>query len=431
MIDYYNNVYLSRINRFGNNLQERIINRKEYDFHHFVKKSPNRVTVFIQDFQFEGVLQTKTYDEIETIDYFLTYKSIPISNGAILKIRSIKDINEYSYWIIVARDNFTSAGYHRYTVVKLDREIRWITDEGLIFKALAHISGSGSGGTNRRLISSTKIVNESIVYMPNQALTIVMQDNEEIKRGVRINIGGIVWKISGYDNVTNDGVNYVTLEQDYFDESRDEKVHLDSEPSYQDGLADGIYKEKWTFDSDTREEIDENDNKWIQINKNETKPISFYASYFNKETQRDYEVEVEDSTVLKYNFEERSFTGLAEGNTKVIVRLVDSPDIEGIFYFQVLPVESEINTFSVEGAARIKCGIPEVFTSTVPFKLLNNATEDKLVVKDLNKITKNNKELYGLEITASQITKNLVLNFSGNGQTYDKIVNVESPWIGG
>ena len=88
---YYSNVYLRRVNRFGTTLQERIVNKKEYDFHNFVKKSPHKVTVFIDDYSYEGVLQTKEYNEIETIDYFLTYKSIKVPTGSILKILDIKE----------------------------------------------------------------------------------------------------------------------------------------------------------------------------------------------------------------------------------------------------------------------------------------------------------------------------------------------------
>lgn len=431
MINYYNDVYLKRVNRFGTNLQERIINKKEHDFYNFVKKSPNRVTVFIQDYQFEGVLQTKTYNEIETIDYFLTYKTIPITNGSILKIQSINELGKYSYWIVVTKDNFTSAGYNRYTVIRLDREIRWITNEGLIYKALAHISGAGSGGTNRRLTSATKIVNESIVYMPNQVLTVIMQDHEEIKRGTRINIGGQVWKISGFDNITNEGVSYVTLEQDYFDKELDNSKHLDNEPPYQDGFADGQKIERWTFDSSLRETVDESGKKWIELKQDEEVPVTFRASYFDKPTEKDYVVEVNNKSVVKYNKIDRTLTGLiADSETYITIRLVDSPDIEDNFYIRVVPKDSQLDTFSVEGAARLKYGIPTIFESNFPFKL--NSNSDNIIVKDLGQITKNEQQFYQLEITISQIIKNLALNFTAeNGQTYSKIISVESPWIGG
>ena len=429
MNDYFNDVYLWRINRFGTTLQERILNKKEYDFHHFVKKSPNKVTVYIQDYQFEGVLQSKTYNEIETIDYFLTYKTIPIPNGSILKVQSIKDNNSYSYWIVVTKDNFVSAGYNRYTVIKLDREIQWITEEGLIFKALVHISGSGSGGTNHRLISATKITNESVVYMPNQVLTIVMQDHEEVQRGRRITIGNQVWKISGYDNVTNDGVCYVTLEQDYFDKSQDKITAETQEDKFKEDLADSTKIERWNFDTSIREDVIEG-KRWIKIKEGETVPIDFYASYFDKISNAECIIKIQNREIVKYSKSDRTLTGVKVGKTEIEVSLKDTPDIKTIFYIEVLSSSADFDTFSVEGAARLKYGIPSIFTSTIPFEL--ETEKDSIIVKNLGQIVKNEQQLYALEITISELIKNLTLNFiAENDQTYSKDIAVESPWIGG
>jgi hypothetical protein len=423
---YFNEVYLRDLNRYGSNIQERIVNKKEHDFNHFVQKSPNRVTVFIQDFRFEGVLQSKSYNEIETIDYFLTYKTIPIPTGTIIKVRSIQDINDYSYWIIVSKDNFVSAGYDRYTVVKLDREIRWITKDGLIYKALVHISGSGSGGSNKRLISAYKEVENSIVYLPNQILTLVMQDHEEIQRGIRINIKGQVWKISGYDNVTNDGVSYVTLEQDYFDKELDDTRHLDSEPEYQDGIADGEKIDEWTFNSNLREEI-EDDKIVINLTKDEEVPVDFRAYYFNKPSAAALNIEVKDRRILSYK--NRTFKGISKGETEVVVRLQDSPDIKGTFIVRVKD-NGDATQFSVQAPARLKYGIPSLFYSTIPFSL--ESTEEYISVKEKGYFTKNDKQFYGLEITISQIIENLSLKFAAqDNQEFTKIVDVESPWIGG
>ena len=93
----YFDVYLKRVNRYGNNLQERIQGKKEHDFEVFMSKSPNKVTAWnnrigLEEDGYSAVLQTKEYNEIETIDYFLTYKSIKVPTGSILKILDIKEL---------------------------------------------------------------------------------------------------------------------------------------------------------------------------------------------------------------------------------------------------------------------------------------------------------------------------------------------------
>jgi hypothetical protein len=72
-----------------------------------------------------------------------------------------------------------------------------------------------------------------------------------------------------------------------------------------------------------------------------------------------------------------------------------------------------------------------VFTSIIPFKLVS--PETNIIVKNLGQITKNEQQLYGLEITVTEIVKNLGLNFAteDESKTYTKFVDVESPWIGG
>ena len=427
-MSYFKDVYLKRVNRFGTSLQERILNKKEYDFHYFVDRSPNRVAVFIQDYSFEGVLQTKTYNEIETIDYFLTYKSIYIPNGSVLKVQDIQDKDIYSYWIIVAKDNFVSAGYNRYTVVRLDREIRWITDDGYLFKTLAHITGSGSGGTNKRLNSSIKLM-DSIIYKPNQVLTLVVPVHKCIKRGVRIHIGDQVWKISGYDNVTNEGVCYITLEQDYEDEQLDDTKHLPNEPPYEEGIAGGARLERWTFDSNLRETY-ENGQTIINLSLGVPTAVDFRASYFEKPAQAPITVKVTDKTKLRYNKETRELTGLEKGTTSLKVMLQDYPDIEKEFMIEVSD-EGTATDFSVEGAARIKYGIPAIFYSTEEFEIVN--CPDSIIVKDLGWDEENEPRIYRLEITSSQIVKNLDLFFAAKNseEEYTKTISVESPWIGG
>lgn len=427
-MSYFKDVYLKRINRFGTSLQERILNKKEYDFHYFVDRSPNRVAVYIQDYKFEGVLQTKTYDEIETIDYFLTYKSIYIPNGSVLKVQDIKDKNIYSYWIIVAKDNFVSAGYNRYTVIRLDREIRWITDEGYLFKTLAHITGSGSGGTNKRLNSSIKLM-DSVIFKPNQVLTLVVPDHENIKRGVRIHIGDQVWKISGYDNVTNEGVSYITLEQDYHDEQLDDTIHVTPEPPYEEGIAGGMRLERWAFDSNLKETY-EDGKAVINLTLGEPVAVDFRASYFEKTSQAPLEIKVTDKTMLRYNRETRELTGLKKGTTSLKVMLQDYPDISQEFIIEISD-EGTATDFSVEGAARIKYGIPAIFYSKKEFEIIN--CPDNIIVRDLGWDEENEPQFYRLEITSSQIVKNLDLFFSAKetGEEYKKTIQVESPWIGG
>lgn len=433
MSNYYTDVYLRKLNRFGNNLQERIVNKKEYDFHNFVRKSPNKVVVYDQDKKFEGVLQSKTYNEVETVDYFLTYKSIEVPTGTILKVLDINSSN-YSFWIVICKDNFVSAGYDRYTVVKLDREIRWITDEGYIFKALVHISGAGANARDKRVTSSYKISNNGVVYLPNQNLTITMKDNPQIKRGVRININDKIWRISGVENISNDGVCYVTLEQDYEDENRDKSVHLEREPEGSEGIADGYKFNRWDFtcslNNGETEMYNDKEYPLVKIHISEDGiPVDFSSYYFDTKSNSQLDIRIEDDAIVKYK--DRNLYGLKEGKTLLTVTLVDSPDVQKTYLIEVTNQENEY--FSIDSPMRLKmCQTHKIYCNR---KFSINTIlplEDKSSVQ-IGELKEENDRYYRT-ISVTKIIKNLVITFFDIEKpeiTRKKSFSVESLWIGG
>lgn len=410
---YYTDVYLRKLNRFGNNLQERIVNKREYDFNNFVKKSPNRVVVYDQDKKFEGVLQSKTYNEIETVDYFLTYKSINISSGTILKIMDIKNNNIFTYWIVICKDNFVSCGYDRYTVIKLDREIRWITDEGYLFKALVHISGAGANARDKRITSSYKIVEESVSYLPTQTLTITMKDNPQIKRGVRINIKDKIWKISGVENVSNDGVCYITLEQDYEDELRDKSFHIENEPPGSEGIADGYKFERWNFTCslDSGETIIYEDKEYplIEIDLNTAgTPIDFSPYYFDVEDNSEVIIDIQDKDIVEYK--DRSLYGLEKGETVLTVLLKDSPDVQKKYVVKV--VNEEVKYFTIDAPSRLKMCQTHKLYSNQQFSIKQiSPIEDRNNIL-IGKLQKEEDGRYYRTISINKIINNLTIVFS-------------------
>lgn len=430
-MSYYTDVYLRKLNRFGNNLQERIINKKEYDFNNFIKRSPNKVTVFNQDKKFEGVLQSKTYNEIETIDYFLTFKSIQIPTGTILKILDIKNPKVATYWIVICKDNFVSAGYDRYTVVKLDREIRWITKDGYLFKALAHISGSGANARDKRITSSYKIQDKSLVFLPNQNLTVTLKDNPLIQRGVRVNIKDSIWKISGIENISNDGVCYLTLEQDYIDELNDTTTHLENEPTNLEGIADGYKLEQWDFssslDNEKFEEFEGKEYPVLEIIKDVETPIDFKSFYYSIENNS--ELFVQTSSAVQYK--ERTLIGTELGSSLLTVGLKESPDIKKTYIVKV--VEQITNKFYLEAPSRFKMGKTQRIYSNKPFDVVNIVpVEDKENVAIGSLVQEDEK--YYRTICSNKIINNLLVSFESLDETSENITkafSIESIWLGG
>lgn len=84
--DYYNDVYLKRLNRYGYDYQSRVQNQREREFENKLLKSVYRV-----DFEFDGAthpgtLERYKQDQTELMQYLLTRVDLDMPNGTILMI---------------------------------------------------------------------------------------------------------------------------------------------------------------------------------------------------------------------------------------------------------------------------------------------------------------------------------------------------------
>ena len=85
-MDYYNDAYLRRLNRFGTNLQARVQNKRELEFENLLAKS-----VYRTDFQYKNRIipacfEPDKQDETQVTYDLLTRVETEIEQGEILFI---------------------------------------------------------------------------------------------------------------------------------------------------------------------------------------------------------------------------------------------------------------------------------------------------------------------------------------------------------
>ena len=232
----YFDIYRKRVNRYGDNLQERIQGKKEHDFEVFMSKSPNQVTAWDDDLTeakaYKAVLQTKEYDQDEVVDYLLVPLDREIPMGTIIYTKDARhktityEDKVYSArrWINYAIDPYTSTGYNRYTVVELESELSWVLD-GIKYTSFAHATGGGSGARDKNINLKFKTqFSEAGVYLPNKRYSIVMPTNEHLKKNMKVTLGDETWKVTGFDKISVKGVSYVTLEETLKDAVDDNEI---------------------------------------------------------------------------------------------------------------------------------------------------------------------------------------------------------------
>lgn len=229
----YYNTYEKRLNRYGTNLQERIQGKKEHDFEVFKEKSPNKVNAWdnkIEGEAYAAVLQTKEYDQDEIVDYLLVPLDHKMAMGTIIYTQDMRHKNVYyedgkntgyRRWINYAIDPYTNTGYNRYTVVELESELSWVND-GIKYTSFAHATGGGSGARDKNINAKFRIqFSEAGVYLPNKRYSIVMPANKNLKKNMKVTLGGETWRVTGFDNISVKGVSYITLEETLTDERED------------------------------------------------------------------------------------------------------------------------------------------------------------------------------------------------------------------
>lgn len=204
-MDYYKDVYLKRINRFGSTKQERIINKMKYQFENsYLKNTINKVDVLVNNELIIGSLQEDKQSESKTLFYLLVSTDYKWPMGTELIINGEK-------WLILHLEEFVTKGYNKYKIIKLVKTIKWINSNKLIETADVYLIGE----LEKAIKSDFKIQYgiSAGVYKPNKVLSMIMASNPSLEKTANIMIENEAWKVSGIDKISVPGVYYITLEE--------------------------------------------------------------------------------------------------------------------------------------------------------------------------------------------------------------------------
>ena len=212
MSDYYNDVYLKRLNRYGYDYQSRVQAQRERDFEGKLLKSVYRV-----DFKYAGethpaTLERFKQDETELTQYLLTRVSLNLPNGTILMIPD-KDF-VLQPWLVYWLESIKASGYNRYIVLKMTHFITWRDRKNNLQTSWCYLHGSGDSALKETL----KTVGAMYAEDDNSRF-VIMPLNENIRKEDYIEIGEgklkEAYRVTGYDIHTTPGVEYVTLNPMY------------------------------------------------------------------------------------------------------------------------------------------------------------------------------------------------------------------------
>lgn len=215
MEDYYHNVYLKRLNRYGIDFQSRMQRQREENFKLQLKKSVYYVEFEYEDEMHEGELTPLRQNETKTMQYLLTDVHLDMPNGTILFIPD-KDM-ELRPWMIYYLEDIKASGYNRYIMIKMTHYLTWKDREGNEQHTWAYFYGQEDNMLKDELKSRSR---NKTLYTENLKLSFfIMPRNEFLRKDDYMEVGEGPLKeayvVTGYDIQSTPGVEFVSVDPQY------------------------------------------------------------------------------------------------------------------------------------------------------------------------------------------------------------------------
>lgn len=231
-MSYFEDVYLKRMNRDGNNQQERTQTRKEREFNQlFLKKTGYQARLYsINDKQVDIIcsLQPNKWNESNLISNLLMpLSAAALQTGDVLKIhQKIKDKNYDKIWLVYFVEDNVTVGYQLYKCICLDSEINFTNEYGDTIKTIPvkFVSATNS------FIQDTFYQGGTGYREPNNNRSFVTANSELLVKGTYFNYDNRGWEIYGKDDISIKNVAYTFV---------NEKLKTEEEPRSSEDILVG------------------------------------------------------------------------------------------------------------------------------------------------------------------------------------------------
>nr|DAP01271.1 MAG TPA: hypothetical protein [Caudoviricetes sp.] len=212
-INYYDDIYLRRVNKYGDNFQDRIQGKRIEAFRRLLDKSIYKVT-FTDTYAGAskvGILKPYKQDETQTLNYLLSALEDNWPAGTIFDIRN-------SRWMILYHNDMPGAGYNKYVVMRMSHNVSWKDRNGDLHWSPAYFYGP----MTEKIYDMLRTYLKGVVYKEsNKYVHLIMPKNDFLLRQDYLVIDNEGYEVTGVDHSSTPGVVYVTLNETYIrDESQ-------------------------------------------------------------------------------------------------------------------------------------------------------------------------------------------------------------------
>ena len=216
-MDYFEHVYLKRLNRYGTDFQSRLQRQREENFVIQLRKSIYYV-VFHKDGEeqrYEGELTPRSQNETKTMQYLLVDIHLDMESGTLLWIPDKDGVEKP--WLVYYLESMEASGYNRYIVIRMTHYLSWKDREGYERHAWAYFYGQEDNMLKDELKSRSR---KMTLYTENLKLSFfITKMTPYIRKDdyLEIEFGGLTeaYVVTGYDIVSTPGVEFVSVDPQY------------------------------------------------------------------------------------------------------------------------------------------------------------------------------------------------------------------------
>lgn len=215
---YFDEVYLKRINKDGDNQQDRVKTRKEREFDQlFLKKTEYLAYIHaINGEESQSIacsLQPNRWNESHLIANLLVSTSVQkFNSGDILSIKQkIKEEEQNKLWLILFVEDNLTKGYKLYKMSCLDSWVNFTDEYGTTLNTIPV----------KFVNLSSNFIQDTFIHShsqrgyrePQQIRSFITKDFDFIQKGQKFEYKNKRWEVMGIDNISIENVSYVTISE--------------------------------------------------------------------------------------------------------------------------------------------------------------------------------------------------------------------------
>lgn len=219
MGNYYEDVYLTRLNRYGNDYQSRILGQRRQVFANLLLKSQNRIDFTYNETEYPAIFEADSQNETKTLIYLLTEANVEIPDGSIITILGTSTIA--ADWMVYWLTEGPESGYNKYVLLRMTHTITWKNREGVECSTLGYLYGQEDNMLKEELKSRSRshvlyseATKTSFFIAPFNS-NIHKDDYFEVTTGSGDNQLTEAYVVTGYDIISAPGIEYVTIDPVY------------------------------------------------------------------------------------------------------------------------------------------------------------------------------------------------------------------------